>query len=556
MYLSKRKLSKYKTSTILLTLSIAIIVLGNIGFVLVSGYMFRSDAIQEAKEKATLILDKNLSVHDYFTNDLKPKLFDLLIDTINDGSYFEPGWMSSSYAIMHLDNYFQQRNDFGYYYKDATLNARNLRNEADSIELNFLNETIGNREIAVKEGIIELDGSQYYFLLKKGEVMVPACLRCHGMPEKAPKELVEIYGNTRSFNRKVGDVISVVSIRIPIDQAYVRANRNILILSFIISIIAAISILTYVFIQKRLIINPLEALRDQAISISNDNSLLGKPIQIDATKDITDLISSFNLMSVKLYDYHTSLEEKVKEKTIDLEQTIAQVRQLNITKDKFFSIIAHDLKSPLSSIVGFSEILMEQLEANDLEGIDKYANIILKSSNRAMDLLMNLMEWSLSQTGRITFNPENFNMNELIREIVSLFENTALQKSVIITTSITSQVPVLADRSMVSSIVRNLVSNAIKFSHPGGEILIKILESKGEVRISVSDNGIGIPKSGIEKLFRIDENFSNPGTQNEKGTGLGLILCKEFVNKHGGKIWVQSEVGKGSTFYFTLSGSG
>ncbi|MFC2101512.1 DUF3365 domain-containing protein [Bacteroidota bacterium] len=546
------KLSKYKTSTILLTLSIAIIVLGNIGFVLVSGYMFRKEAIQEAKEKADLILDKNLSVHDYFTNDLKPKLFDLLIDTIKDGSYFEPSWMSSSYAIIHLDNYFQQRNDFGYYYKDATLNARNPRNEADSIELNFLNEAIGNPEVAVKEGIIELDGSQYYFLLKKGEVMVPACLRCHDMPKKAPKELVEIYGGTRSFNRKVGDIISVVSIRIPIDQAYVRANRNILILSFIILIIATVSIFTYVFLQKRLIINPLEAMRDQSIAISNDNSLLGKPIQIDATKDMTDVISSFNLMSVKLYEYHTSLEEKVKEKTIDLEQTIAQVRQLNITKDKFFSIIAHDLNSPLSSIVSFSEILMEQLRENNLEGIDKYANIILKSSKRAMDLLMNLMEWSLSQTGRMTFNPENFNISELIGEIVSLLENTALQKSVTITWSIPSKVPVLADKSMVSTIVRNLISNAIKFSHPGGEILIKIPESKGEVRVSVSDNGIGIPKSGIEKLFRIDENFSNPGTQNEKGTGLGLILCKEFVEKHGGKLWVESEEGKGSTFSFTL----
>ncbi len=226
--------------------------------------------------------------------------------------------------------------------------------------------------------------------------------------------------------------------------------------------------------------------------------------------------------------------------------------EANASKNKFFSIIAHDLKSPFNAIVGFSDLLLEQVREKKYAAIEKYAEIILHSSEHALQLLTNLMEWSRSQTGRIEFNPEYFEMVNFINDIVPLFEDIAGQKSITIQTGLPSNAPVYADKAMISTVLRNLISNAVKFTKPSGLITISLYETNQNLTVSVTDNGIGISKERIEKLFRLDENESTPGTQNEKGTGLGLILCKEFIEKHGGEIWVESEVGKGSTFNFSL----
>jgi PAS domain S-box-containing protein len=236
----------------------------------------------------------------------------------------------------------------------------------------------------------------------------------------------------------------------------------------------------------------------------------------------------------------------------EIKQRNEELHELNATKDKFFSIIAHDLKSPFNSIMGFSELLVEQITEKNYDGIKKYAAIILESSQRAMDLLMNLMDWSRSQTGRIEFNPEFFEMVEIINETELLFDEIARQKSIGIKKALPRHAPVFADKAMINTVLRNLISNAIKFTKSGGEILISVIEKPDEITVSVKDSGIGIPAGRIDKLFRIDENYSTPGTNNEKGTGLGLILCKEFVEKHNGQIWAESEVGKGSVFSFTL----
>lgn len=230
----------------------------------------------------------------------------------------------------------------------------------------------------------------------------------------------------------------------------------------------------------------------------------------------------------------------------------AELSELNATKDKFFSIIAHDLKSPFNSIVGFSEILVEQITKKDYNGIEKYAGFIINSSQRAMDLLMNLMEWARSQTGRIEFNPQQFDLSEFINEITPMFDDIAGQKKIEIKKVLPDCISVSADQAMISTVLRNLISNAIKFTKPGGEIILAVTKEKNKLTVSVKDNGIGIPNDIIDKLFRIDENITTYGTANETGTGLGLILCKEFIEKHDEEIWVVSEEGKGSTFYFTL----
>ena len=235
-----------------------------------------------------------------------------------------------------------------------------------------------------------------------------------------------------------------------------------------------------------------------------------------------------------------------------LKENEAQLRELNATKDKFFSIIAHDLKSPFNAILGFSDLLVEQIQERDYGDIEKYVGIIQKSSQQAMDLLLNLMEWSQSQTGKMEFNPVNVDVVELINKITELLSFSALQKAITISKKLPDNIQVSGDKDMISTILRNLISNSIKFTHPDGTIVISSEQKQNELMICVSDSGVGIKKENISKLFCIEESISTIGTQEEKGTGLGLILCKEFVEKLGGNIWVESEEGNGSTFYFTL----
>ncbi len=276
--------------------------------------------------------------------------------------------------------------------------------------------------------------------------------------------------------------------------------------------------------------------------ISPDNEALYVQITGRYSPSDTDYRA---LLSVKDITERKQAEERIR-------KSETKLRELNITKDKLFSIIAHDLKSPFNTILGFSDLLVEQVGDNNYEGIDKYAEIVAKSSHRLMDLLTNLLEWSQAQTGSIDFNPKHLDLRLLINECMELFDDNARQKSITIHNNILQETTVFADHSMISSVMRNLISNAVKFTNMGGQIVISAQQTHDETHISVNDNGIGIEPERISSLFRIDSNTATKGTNKEKGTGLGLILSKEFVERHGGLISVMSETGKGSTFHFTL----
>ncbi len=244
-----------------------------------------------------------------------------------------------------------------------------------------------------------------------------------------------------------------------------------------------------------------------------------------------------------------TLQRKAEQTLIKSEQ---RLRELNATKDKFFSIIAHDLKNPFNDLMGFTQLLALNIDKYDKAKIGQFASIIHHSSKLAYNLLENLLDWSRSQTGTLKFKPEKININHLIEENIELLESTASNKNIQIYSEFDTEVNAFADKNMVRTIIRNLISNAIKYTKQGGYISIRSDCSRKTCEISVSDNGIGISKQNIHKIFKIDESFSTSGTEREKGTGLGLILCKEFVEKNGGKLWVKSEQDKGSTFSFTL----
>jgi signal transduction histidine kinase len=197
-------------------------------------------------------------------------------------------------------------------------------------------------------------------------------------------------------------------------------------------------------------------------------------------------------------------------------------------------------------------MLKEEIRSGDPSRIEEYAGLINNSAVQTLRLLENLLDWANSQTGKILFNPIPIKLNELFNEEFNLLNDMATGKNIELKSSFPDNLTIIADKNMIKTILRNLISNAIKFTHKNGKVEVKAMSDNEQVEISVSDNGIGMTKETMAKLFKIDANLSTRGTENEKGTGLGLFLCKEFIEKHGGKIWVESESGKGSIFKFIL----
>jgi signal transduction histidine kinase len=235
-----------------------------------------------------------------------------------------------------------------------------------------------------------------------------------------------------------------------------------------------------------------------------------------------------------------------------LKQAKEELEELNANKDKFFSIIAHDLRGPLGSLHGLTEILVENIEGYSKDKLIKYLTKQRDAAKNLLALLENLLTWSRMQRGMIEFCPDNVDIEWVISRNIALFTPTAEHKQITLKRSIPEQVFVYADQSMMNTVVRNLISNALKFTDSGGTITVSVRQDDTCIKVSVADTGIGIDAKHVPQLFQIDAKYQRKGTANEQGTGLGLILCKEFVERNGGEIWVKSEVGKGTTFTFTL----
>lgn len=236
----------------------------------------------------------------------------------------------------------------------------------------------------------------------------------------------------------------------------------------------------------------------------------------------------------------------------DIKFKNAELQRLNADKDYFISILAHDLKSPFNSILGFLELIISNLHTIDIDEIEKQLTIVNNSAIYAYNLLEDILVWALSQSGKLPFEPRKFNLKSSCDKVVEMLKPSADNKNITINIVDAEKIMVFADTNMLNTILRNLISNAIKFTSNGGKIDIFSEQNNSELTISVSDNGTGISPKILSTLFDSNQMNSLKGTANEKGTGLGLLLCKKFVEKHGGKIWAESELGLGSVFKFTL----
>lgn len=235
-----------------------------------------------------------------------------------------------------------------------------------------------------------------------------------------------------------------------------------------------------------------------------------------------------------------------------LQAAFDDIHQLNAMKDKFFSIIAHDLKNPIGSFRDITKMMYEMHDDFSDEERIEFLQLIKESSDKLYLLLENLLEWSRSQKNQLVYNPKKINLYDIVNNNKEIHSIIAENKRISLINNVAENTFVTADIDLLSTILRNLISNAIKFTPENGKVIIKSMHKDNFVIVSVKDSGIGMTQDVIEKLFRIDVNTTTLGTSQEKGSGLGLILCKEFVEKHGGTIWVESKPNEGSTFYFTL----
>ncbi len=277
-------------------------------------------------------------------------------------------------------------------------------------------------------------------------------------------------------------------------------------------------------------------------------------IFISALSDTNDIV---NALAAGGVDYITKpfQAEEVRARVathLKLQQQRKELRLLNATKDKFFSIVAHDLRNPFSVLLSISDLLLNNYDTFDDDTRLELLTMQSDTTKQAFSLLQNLLEWSKTQRGTLAFNPVRTNLNGIITECVNLNKGASIHKEIQLVQLQADDFWVSADINMLQTIIRNLIGNAIKFTYPGGKIEISTKDQGAFVEISVSDNGTGISPENLSRLFKVEGDVKTQGTSREAGSGLGLILCKEFVVMHGGEIRVESEVGKGSVFRFTI----
>ena len=275
-------------------------------------------------------------------------------------------------------------------------------------------------------------------------------------------------------------------------------------------------------------------------------------------RDITARKHAEDQLQTYLDELHKSqnlLRERASELLMlndQLTKSEQELRELNASKDKFFSIISHDLKSPFNSLLGFSEVLATDFDSLSVDEVKQMNVQMHNAASRLFALLENLLHWSRIQTGRMERQPTKFDIYALVEQAVALLSGNAARKEIELIVRVAGATQVYADQNMMHSVVQNLISNAIKFTPRKGTITITGRMLDRFIELSVHDTGVGIPESGLKSLFRIDKTYTTSGTEKEKGTGLGLILCKDLIEKNEGTLAVESVVGAGTTFTFTI----
>ena len=514
--------STFRRGFILISLFLAILIL------LAVYLQAKTQALREAEEKALIVLNRNLSIHTYFTEILKPSLFNY--ESIGaDPDYFDPVWMSSSYAVRKIEGYTRQIQQGDYFYKESVINARNPSNEADTLEKAFIEEVNRDPELIFRSGVRSLDGEPFFYVLRRGEAHQFSCTQCHTDPAIAPAGLVKTYGPVRGFYRedKEGDVISAISIRIPIREAY--RSARLFTYQVAIALVLFFSLLYFVqfhFLSTVLFI-PIQALRKQMIRISSGDGHIGEQIADSRYDELADLTDAFNRMSTSLQEERNHLEEKVEQRTSKLNDTAARLQESVAEKDVLFKEVHHRIKNNLQLI---SNIL--SLKGMEVGGD---AAMILQDCQRRIH--------SISSIHEILYRTEEgqqVNFTQYIKGLIVNFEETygKERSEISLQTAIQEDVQVELQLAVtLGLIVNELVTNSFKYAFPDrstGTVLVTMNMAKDTLQLTIEDDGVGLPP---------DLDISGAGT-------VGLSLVTNLAEQAGARLDIQRE--DGTRFSITL----
>ncbi len=518
--------------------AIAFVIFGLVTIPLVNR-MMRHQALYEAEKKSLILLDHNLATHHYFSTQLKPNVFEL-IEGLQSADYFDPVWMSSTYAVRGIENNFKGLSEIGYYYKESAINARYPDNEADEFERAFIQELNENPELQNRSEIRNIDGEPYFVTLRRGEMMDESCLRCHSEPEVAPGEMVAFYGGERSFHRQAGEAVSAISIRIPLAQAYYEADR----LSFylILLLLAALGVLFFAQSQfvNRLMMQPLEFVRAKAIQITSDQDRLGETIPLPAGRELEELTQAFNTMSLELRSERDGLEMRIQERTArldllnqKLQADIAARRQVEqelqhsladrelLVKDTF-----HRVKNNLMVID--SLLYFQSKSIHDLDTLELFR----ESQSRIKAML--LIHKRLHESNDLTHIDFAAYIEDLSHALFDAYKVDAGRIHLVV--DVKKEITLSADAvTSCGMILNELISNALKYAFQPGEegelrISLRRLGENDEIELVVQDNGIGLePQMDIQNC-----------------NSLGLKIVQWKVQDLHGKLTILSE--NGTTF--------
>ena len=379
------------------------------------------------------------------------------------------------------------------------------------------------------------------FKLSMALIYLPALLMI--LRGKTTTELISIYNSYPLISLVLGDAVLLV-----LSFLFFRREKDLS--SFFLFLVMVLNLFAgfydgYYFAVLR--IKPYVLLTPNTVFLIN--FVIFIILLIDHSKLYHLVIKN----SEELKSLNENLEIKVDERTKKIVEYTTELEIANNTKDKFFSIIAHDLKNPFNSLIGYSEILKNEFREMITNEVQELIKILNSTSKQGYSLLENLLHWAQSQTNQIEVVPSKINLLQLSKQCIDSLESQSQFKDIEIINKINTTIEIVADENLLKTIFRNLISNAIKYTPRNGLVIVKAENVNNKIEISIKDTGIGISEKEKQEIFRIDKLYSKPGTNNEKGSGLGLILCKEFVERLGGNIWVESQEGYGSEFKFTLT---
>ena len=573
-----------------MVIAMAYIVLALVTTVAVRQTM-RASALDHATDIAQSIMARSLAIHAYFTEELKPAVTPLAHEAQGE-EYFDARWMSSSYAVHRIQEGFGDNLDgISYYYREAAVGARNPESEADEVEAAYFSSMADGSVAPEVREVREFDGEPYFVVMQRGEVFEDACMPCHSTPDVAPAQLVATYGPTAGFNKRAGDVASVISVRVPLGEAYHAADLTALGIIVELLIVMLISFGAVYLFNRRYLLHPLDVVRDTARAVANEELPLGTRIEVDAAREVEELADAFSTMSERLAAtidtledrveqrtqmldamnqelkaeiiereavqrevarYKSGLEVLVEQRTRQLEESNEQLRRATEAKSQFLANMSHELRTPLNSVIGFTDMMLQGMAGPVSDEQQRQLLMVSDAGRHLLALVNDVLDLSRVENGEVDVDVVEFDMVDEMRAVVESLASTAHERGLALQHECPSTPVIMrSDAVKVRQILLNIVSNAVKFTERG-KVQIACSVSEDEVTVSVTDTGPGIPADEIPNVFAVFWQHKVGDRAKPEGAGLGLAIARRLSHLLGGGITVSSELGKGSTFTVTL----